>query len=76
MNLSCISGPSHIARSFIEEEACSQDSILQSQSKGLPIYQYHDEIVSKVRENPITIIKGATGCGKVINNFIDAEKGK
>jgi HrpA-like RNA helicase len=35
----------------------------------LPIMKYREEIVHKVRNNPITIIYGGeTGCGKVIIN--------
>jgi HrpA-like RNA helicase len=64
MNLSCVSG-STIARSFVEQANDDGDFFLRSQSKDLPIYRYRNEIVSLVRNNSVTIIKGATGCGKV-----------
>lgn len=31
----------------------------------LPIIKYKDEIVQKIRDFPIVLITGETGCGKV-----------
>lgn len=35
----------------------------------MPIYPFRCEIVNKVREHPIVILSGSTGCGKVSKYF-------
>ncbi|ALC40893.1 spn-E [Drosophila busckii] len=35
-----------------------------NRNRSLPIYEHRDEIISAIRENPVVILKGETGCGK------------
>lgn len=35
-----------------------------NRNKNLPIYAKREEIVAAIRENPVVILKGETGCGK------------
>lgn len=35
-----------------------------NRSKNLPIYAKREEIVAAIRDNPVVILKGETGCGK------------
>ena len=37
----------------------------KSHYSNLPIYDFRQEIVQRIIENPVTIITGKTGCGKV-----------
>lgn len=40
---------------------------MQKEEEELPIMEYRDEIIDKIRNNRVVIITGETGCGKVIN---------
>lgn len=35
-----------------------------NRNKNLPIYAKREEIVTAIRDNPVVILKGETGCGK------------
>ena len=36
--------------------------------KNLPVYEFKDELVRKVRDNQVIIVEGETGSGKVLEN--------
>jgi HrpA-like RNA helicase len=40
-------------------------SLVGKYRDDLPIFELRNEIVQTINENPIVIIKGPTGCGKV-----------
>lgn len=35
-----------------------------NRNKNLPIYEQREDILTAIRENPVVILKGETGCGK------------
>ncbi|TDG45069.1 hypothetical protein AWZ03_008494 [Drosophila navojoa] len=35
-----------------------------NRNKNLPIYEQREEILEAIKENPVVILKGETGCGK------------
>lgn len=35
-----------------------------NRNKNLPIYAKREEIVTAIKDNPVVILKGETGCGK------------
>lgn len=35
----------------------------------LPIYQYRHEIIQNIQNNPVVLITGPTGCGKVSSSI-------
>jgi HrpA-like RNA helicase len=37
----------------------------EEEEKELPIMKYREEILQSIRDFPVTIITGDTGCGKV-----------
>jgi HrpA-like RNA helicase len=39
------------------------------EEEELPIMEYRDEIIEQIQNNPVVIITGETGCGKV--NYIN-----
>lgn len=37
---------------------------ITSQRESLPVFQYRDHLLETIGKNPVTLIKGETGCGK------------
>lgn len=54
---------------YVEESISLQSSINSSfhanHRQDLPIFKTRDEIIEKITKNPVVIISGQTGCGKV-----------
>ncbi|RZF33238.1 hypothetical protein LSTR_LSTR012999 [Laodelphax striatellus] len=38
--------------------------VIQRERQSLPIFQFKEEILNSIDDNPVIIVKGATGCGK------------
>lgn len=37
---------------------------MMEERSQLPVYQSHDHILQVIKESPVTLIRGETGCGK------------
>ncbi|VDM65666.1 unnamed protein product [Strongylus vulgaris] len=62
---SCHMSLSEISAKLKEmEDAKPRNSTMAKTREDLPVSQFKDEILRVVRENPVTLIKGETGCGK------------
>lgn len=46
------------------EKILARSQAITAQRKLLPAFQYYDLILQTINANPITLIKGETGCGK------------
>lgn len=67
------------------QDRLQSDQMLQSinrQRSQLPVFNMKQEIMTAVYENPVTIIRGNTGCGKttqvcqfILNDYIQSESG-
>lgn len=56
----------HTTGFTISTSAAASNTIdLQHYRRDLPIFGLMDEIIEKIEENPVVIITGQTGCGKV-----------
>ena len=44
--------------------AYKTNSIHSKQRESLPMYLYHSNLLSTIRQNPVTVLCGETGCGK------------
>jgi HrpA-like RNA helicase len=49
---------------FRQRQSFAKLAKLRKDQKNLPIYQYRDRIVDLVRQHPVVVVAGDTGCGK------------
>ncbi|KAF0292031.1 putative ATP-dependent RNA helicase DHX34 [Amphibalanus amphitrite] len=49
---------------FLQKQKFAKLKKLREAQRNLPIYQHREEILSAVRDNPVVIVAGDTGCGK------------
>lgn len=49
---------------FCQRQSFGKLAKLRRDQKSLPIFQYRDRIVELVRQNPVVVVAGDTGCGK------------
>jgi hypothetical protein len=49
---------------FLQKRSFGKLVALAQAKAGLPIAPYGDEIAASVRDNPVTVLAGDTGCGK------------
>ncbi|CAL8351940.1 unnamed protein product [Lota lota] len=49
---------------FRQRQSFGKLAKLRRDQKNLPIYQYRDRIVDLVRQHPVVVVAGDTGCGK------------
>ncbi|XP_057684908.1 probable ATP-dependent RNA helicase DHX34 [Corythoichthys intestinalis] len=49
---------------FSQRQSFGKLAKLQREQKNLPIYQYRERVVELVRQNPVVVVAGDTGCGK------------
>jgi ATP-dependent RNA helicase DHX36 len=53
----------HAKAQLVKQNNATYNKMLQMRSQ-LPAYQHQEEIVRTVKNNPVTIVSGETGCGK------------
>ena len=53
-----------IYMNFLQKEKFAKLRKLRSSQASLPIADYRDEIIDKIRDNQVVIVAGDTGCGK------------
>ncbi|XP_043233038.1 probable ATP-dependent RNA helicase DHX34 [Amphibalanus amphitrite] len=49
---------------FLQKQKFAKLKKLREAQRNLPIYQHREEILAAVRDNPVVIVAGDTGCGK------------
>ncbi|XP_032361772.1 putative ATP-dependent RNA helicase DHX34 [Etheostoma spectabile] len=49
---------------FSQRQSFGKLAKLRREQKNLPIFQYRDRIVELVRQHPVVVVAGDTGCGK------------
>lgn len=49
---------------FAQKQSFGKLAKLRREQKNLPIFQYRDRIVELVRQHPVVVVAGDTGCGK------------
>lgn len=69
-NFSKLNLTSQITMATLDEGSITQseinDTLLSAHNyRDLPALKYREEILKKINENPVVIISGPTGCGKV-----------
>lgn len=66
-NTSNVEGSRRFARQregFTRRRHSNQYQTMLKQRKALPMYSFRDDILAKIRDNPVTIISAETGAGK------------